>query len=109
MNRFCAPVLAVAILLAGCTHQGAPRPTSSPAPRIDPEILALRAQLKRALAERDAALAQLRALQRRPQTVVTVVQTAAPAVSAPRARAGDASQSQQPHVFRTLTTATMSP
>lgn len=92
------------MLLAACGHEAA-RPAATPAPTVDPEVRALRAQLAQALAERDAALARLHALSQRKAAVVrVVVHEPAPAAS-PKA-AGD---SGQPQVFTTLTTATVSP
>jgi outer membrane murein-binding lipoprotein Lpp len=101
MNRFSGVLALTALLLGGCAS-GAQRPAAAPARTVDPEVHALRIQLAAMRAERDAALAQLRAMMRQKPQVVRVVVPAPVAVS-PHRPANDESQAGA-RVFTTLST-----
>ena len=94
--------LAAALLLVGCGHAAQ---AAKPAATVDPEVRALRAQLAKARAERDAALARLHAALQRKPGVIRVV------VAEPAAAARHHVNSAQPttQVFSSVTTTSASP
>jgi hypothetical protein len=96
-----ARILLAAVLLLGGCGQAARQTAVKPEATVDPQIGSLRAQLARARAERDDALARLRELQRRKPAVVRVV-VREPAV-APAVHASDSGQPAT-QVFTTVST-----
>jgi hypothetical protein len=93
-------MLGAVLLLAGCGSGVQKQPAANASPAVDPQIRSLRAQLARARAERDAALARLHAVLKRKSAVTRVV-VREPAVASPHL-----SDSGQPasRVFSTITT-----